>query len=102
MFGRPVGRDRLRLDGRVPVVERPDEGARERRSRLMTDDGDDAGSPSGRLIVPFSFACHVVKRSWLPVALISAFGVKSFPVPRAASWFHVSVKLASSDQPRTL
>ncbi len=87
--GRPVGRDRLRLDRRVAVVERANERARERRARLGPHDAARAGKPSGRLIVACSFACHVVKRSWPPVVLMSAFGVKSLPVPSAASRLQV-------------
>ena len=40
------------------------------------------GRLSGRFTVPCSFACHVVKRSWPPVVLMSAFGVKSLPDPQ--------------------
>ena len=43
--GRPIGRDRFGFDGRAPIVERLNEGARERRAGLMSDDGDDQKVP---------------------------------------------------------
>ena len=81
MLGVRLAVDRFRLDRRVAVVERLHERARERCVRTGTGRRGRPESRSGRLIVPCSFACHVVKRSWLPAALMSAFGVKSFPVP---------------------